>query len=93
MGKLIFLSGAALVLAPLASAPALAQAQQQQHQQQNGKKAQDPNQVVCEKQQEPGSRLAMKRVCMTRSQWAEQRRLDRQDVERAQMQTPMNVPQ
>ena len=92
MRNLVFLSGVALALTPLVSTPAFAQAQQQP-QQQNGKKAPDPNEVVCEKQQDPGSRIVSKRVCMTRSQWAEQRRLDRQDVEKAQMQTPMNVPQ
>ena len=53
------------------------------------KKAPDPNEVVCEKQQEIGSRIATKRVCMTRSEWGEQRRLDRQDVEKAQSQRPM----
>jgi invasion protein IalB len=94
MRNLLIVSATALVLTPFASAPVFAQAQpQQQQQQQSGKKVPDPNEVVCEKQQEPGSRLATNRVCMTRSQWAEQRRLDRQDVEKAQMQTPMNVPQ
>jgi hypothetical protein len=53
------------------------------------KKTRDPNEVICEKQQEIGSRLASKRVCMTRSQWQEQRRLDRQDLDKAQMQRPM----
>lgn len=90
MRNLVLVSASVLVLTPLASAPAVAQADQQQ---QSTKKAPDPNQVVCEKQEETGSRLATKRVCMTRSQWAEQRRLDRQDVEKAQMQAPMNTPQ
>jgi hypothetical protein len=49
----------------------------------------DPNEVICEKQQEIGSRIVSKRVCMTRSQWQEQRRLDRQDLDRAQNQRPM----
>ncbi len=44
----------------------------------------DPNQIVCEKQEVLGSRLAVKRVCMTRAEWAEQRRLDRQSVEKQQ---------
>ena len=93
MRKLLIVSATGLVLTPLASAPAFAQSQPQQQQQQSSKKVPDPNEVVCEKQQDTGSRLAAHRICMTRSQWAEQRRLDRQDVEKAQMQTPINVPQ
>lgn len=95
MRNLLIVSATALVLTPVASAPAFAQSQtqQQQQQQQSGKKVPDPNEVVCEKQQDTGSRLAMKRVCMTRSQWAEQRRLDRQDVDKAQTQAPLNTPQ
>ena len=48
------------------------------------KKQRDPNEVVCEKQQELGSRVAMKRICMTRAEWAERRRLDRSEIEKAQ---------
>lgn len=96
MRRFVFASAMALALASLGSAPALAQdaqQQQQQEQQQTTRKAADPNEVVCEKQQETGSRLGSERVCMTRSQWAEQRRLDRQDIERAQTSRPMNSPQ
>ncbi|HEX4801343.1 MAG TPA: hypothetical protein VFU91_09230 [Sphingomicrobium sp.] len=94
MRNLLIVSATALVLTPVASAPAFAQSQtQQQQQQQSGKKVPDPNEVVCEKQQDTGSRLAAHRVCMTRSQWAEQRRLDRQDVDKAQTQAPLNTPQ
>jgi hypothetical protein len=49
-------------------------------------KSLDPNEVICEKQEVLGSRLAAKRVCMTRSQWADAKSQDRQDIERAQMQ-------
>lgn len=48
------------------------------------KKQPDPNEVVCEKQKELGSRLSMKRVCMTRAEWAQRRLLDRQEVDKAQ---------
>ena len=92
MLRFVFISAAALAVASIAS-PGFAQDSQQQQQQQTGKKAADPNEVVCEKQQETGSRLASERVCMTRSQWAEQRRLDRQDIEKAQTSRPMNSPQ
>ena|SRR5690348_9831945 len=44
----------------------------------------DPTQIVCEKVEQIGTRLDTKRVCMTRAQWAEQRRLSRETVERAQ---------
>ena len=44
----------------------------------------DPNEVVCEKQEVTGSRLAARRVCRTRAEWAEARRLDRQEVEKVQ---------
>ena len=44
----------------------------------------DPSEVVCEKQSVVGSRLAARRVCMTRQQWAEQKLLDRQDTEKTQ---------
>jgi len=65
-----------------ASAPALAENDQPT----NAKKARDPNEVVCEKQEVLGSRLGGKKVCKTRAEWAEQRRLDRLDVERVQTQ-------
>lgn len=45
----------------------------------------DPNEMVCEKQDVLGSRLAKRRVCMTRGEWAEHRRSDRSIVERSQM--------
>jgi hypothetical protein len=54
------------------------------------KKATDPNQIVCEKIEVVGSRLAVKKVCMTRAEWAEQQRNDRQEVERAQTQRGCN---
>ena len=44
----------------------------------------DPNERVCEKMIITGSRLASKTVCMTRAQWAERQRGDRDAVERAQ---------
>ena len=44
----------------------------------------DPEQVVCEKVEKIGTRLDTSRVCMTRAQWAEQKRLSRETVEKAQ---------
>lgn len=51
-----------------------------------GAKVLNPNEMVCEKQEELGSRLATKRVCMTRGQWADLRGQDRQEIERVQTQ-------
>ena len=93
MRQFVLISAAAAVLAPLAWAPALAQDSQQHQQQQTTKKVPDPNEVVCERQQETGSRLSTDRVCMTRSQWAEQRRLARQEIDKAQTERSMNAPQ
>ena len=69
----------------LVSAVAMGSAMPAQAETQAPKKA-DPNEVVCEKIEVLGSRLAVKRVCMTRSEWAERRRLDRQDIDKAQTQ-------
>lgn len=49
------------------------------------KKKTDPNEMVCEKQEVLGSRLATRKVCMTRSQWAERRQADRDMVARSQV--------
>lgn len=44
------------------------------------------NEVVCEKVEELGSRIATNRVCMTRAQWAARKQGDREEVERRQQQ-------
>lgn len=78
------------------SAPAFAQSaqpaqpQQQQQQQQGAKSASDPNEIICERQQELGSRIASARVCKTRAEWAEERRTQRMDVDKAQMQRDLS---
>ena len=48
----------------------------------------DPNEVVCEKVESIGTRLGSSRTCMTRAQWAESKRLDRQEIEKVQIQRP-----
>lgn len=45
----------------------------------------DPNERICETVSMIGSRLAKKRICATRAEWAEMRLRDRQEVERVQM--------
>ena len=49
------------------------------------KKKSDPNEIVCEKQEVLGSRLATRKVCMTRNQWAVRRQEDRDTVNRSQV--------
>jgi hypothetical protein len=49
----------------------------------------EADEVICERQVVIGSRLAHRRVCMTRSQWQDARRQDREAVEKAQMQRGM----
>jgi hypothetical protein len=44
----------------------------------------DPTQIVCDKVEKIGTRLGSQRVCMTRAQWTEQKRLERETVEKAQ---------
>jgi hypothetical protein len=44
----------------------------------------DPNQVVCVKEKQIGSRLSTSRVCRTRSEWEQVRIQSRQVVERVQ---------
>src|SRR3954469_25650919 len=46
--------------------------------------AADPNQRICEDVTVVGSRLGTKRICATRSEWAEMRKRDRDVVDQAQ---------
>lgn len=51
---------------------------------QNARAKLDPNQRICEDVTEVGSRLATKRICATRAEWAEKRKQDRDTVDDAQ---------
>jgi len=53
-------------------------------------RASDPTEILCEKAEEIGTRLSNKRVCMTRAQWAEQKRLNRQVIDEIQTKRPCN---
>jgi invasion protein IalB len=91
MHKFLSLSAAFLLAAPAAWAPAIAQpAAQPQPQQQNAKPKRDPNEIVCERQKEIGSRLASTKVCKTRAQWAEDQRADRMVIEKVQTQRDLS---
>lgn len=50
------------------------------------RKARDPNEQVCKNEEVLGSRLAVRRVCMSRAEWAERTHGDRQALERIQLQ-------
>jgi hypothetical protein len=57
----------------------------------NEAKARKGTQMVCRPIAETGSRLSKRRICMTREEWAEQKRIMRSDLDRAQ--TRRNEPQ
>ncbi|WP_114954889.1 hypothetical protein [Sphingosinicella terrae] len=44
----------------------------------------DPNQVICQRIGETGSRLNRRRVCLTRAEWETRRRETKQGVDDAQ---------
>ena len=68
-----------------ASSPQAAQPEQAA----SPKKPVDLNEMVCEKQAVPGSRLVAARVCHTRAEWADLKGQDRQELERVQVQRGM----
>jgi hypothetical protein len=78
----------AVLSTALLAIPAAAGAQAQQRPQ--AAPAVNPDDVICEKQDVTGSRLAHRKVCMTRSQWQDARRQDRATVEKAQSERGMN---
>ena len=45
----------------------------------------DPNEVVCIRERELGSRLAIRRVCRTRAEWEQHHRELRLAIEKAQL--------
>ena len=49
-------------------------------------KSPDQTETLCEKVEILGSRLSTRSVCMTRAEWAQKRRDDKEAVEKAQMQ-------
>jgi hypothetical protein len=76
--------GLAIVSATMMSAPLNAEGTASSAPAIATNKAGDAGEIVCEKIPMIGSRLATKKICMTRSQWAETKRQDRQAVEKAQ---------
>jgi len=87
--KLALVTISALGTAVAASAQGAAPATPAQGQ---AKSADPMSEVVCQKQGIVGSRLATRRICMTRQQWLEQRSADRQDTEKAQIPSAKRGP-
>jgi hypothetical protein len=85
MRKLLITTAASLLIGAV---PALAQGTQPA--QQPAKPAKDPNEIVCEKQEVIGSRLASEKVCKTRAEWAEERRVSRMDLDKVQTQRDLS---
>jgi predicted carbohydrate-binding protein with CBM5 and CBM33 domain len=82
----------ALTASLFASAPVAAQVRpQSQPAPAATPKAAVSDPVICEKEEELGSRLAAKKICHTRSQWQELRMSDRSVTERAQQQRAMRA--
>jgi hypothetical protein len=79
-------------LAVLVASPVSAENPGSVSQPANQPKSPDPGEIICQKQEVLGSRLATRKVCMTRSQWAESKRLDRQDTEKAQANPCLVMP-
>ena len=53
----------------------------------------NPTEIVCEKVEEIGTRLANNRICLSRAEWAQRRKDDRETVERAQQQRGCKLDQ
>jgi ketopantoate reductase len=78
MKKLILIAALAVPTGALADNPG------------SGASAKRNTQMICRPIKETGSRLSKKRVCMTREQWTEQKRIMRTDLNQAQ--TRRNEP-
>ncbi|HWI89256.1 MAG TPA: hypothetical protein VNS11_08470 [Sphingomicrobium sp.] len=53
----------------------------------------DPNRIICEREQEIGSRLGGAKVCKTAAQWEEERRANRDALDALQRQnTSVGAP-
>jgi len=68
------------------SAPALAQAPSNPPAASQQQAPQNPNEIVCHKQEVTGSRLGAKKVCKTRAEWADLQLQDKQELTRVQTQ-------
>lgn len=74
-------AGAAFAQTPPAQT---SQTQATQQKTQPAKPAHDPDEVICRRQDDTGSRLGGTKICHTRAEWDEISRVSRDEVERAQ---------
>src|SRR5438045_4845181 len=85
--EVVMLKPMAIVLMIALAAPVGAQtAAQPQQSAPATAKDKDPNRIICERQEEIGTRLGGKKVCKTAAQWDEERRMQRDAVEKYQQQ-------
>jgi len=75
--RFVMLAGAALVAAGLCSTGALAA----------DAKKNDSEKLICRTMDELGSRLASKRVCLTRTQWRQQEDMKREGLDKIRIRT------
>ena len=54
--------------------------------------AADATRIVCHYEEEPGTRFASRKICMSAAQWDDRKLQDRQDVERIQLQSAGRGP-
>jgi invasion protein IalB len=83
--KIVKTAFSALILGS-GSTSLLAQVAPQQPQAQSAHKVPDPNELVCEKTEDTGSRLSSHRICKTRAEWAEEKLSQRMDLDKLQTQ-------
>ena len=69
----------------LAASPAIAQTPTDSASR-NDKKS-DVNRIICQKEEQIGTRLAPKKVCLTAKEWAERAKVGREETERVQQGT------
>ena len=56
-------------------------------------KDKDPNRIICEREEEIGTRLGGKKVCKTAAEWDQQRQQERETLEGVQRQgTSTGIP-
>ena len=55
-------------------------------------KLKDPNRIICEREEEIGTRLGGKRICKTAQEWEQSRQQSRNDVDELQRYTANPKP-
>lgn len=87
-----FLYGLGFAALAMTTVPALAQTKPAAPAQQQTAKPAYADQMVCETEEEIGSRLASHKICHTRSQWAQIHQDERSQTEHTQMQRTIVNP-